>query len=617
MRNKKNFVIISIIMIFVLLSGSIAVSGDTQQDYRSECLKKMNDYFDTYLNDKYEYMSQVKLDKELFRKEISNMYISVDTNLKNGYAEYGTNSLTGSYDMVLKEDPLNSDTMTLRQAIFHETIHRIEDINGDFGTSNGNVPYDERNTEYMQHLVQDVGRKLMLIEGLAKKGAGEDNIAAQIEEMHAIFRSFRNNGVYFPNSVDMEKWFGFKFDLNAIEENYIKNSKYPVLRKLFSENRYKAVADTAVPSSGNGYWVLKNVEKNINDSINEGHIKANPTIKKASYQIAPGNGTMSTTIDWNGEDITVASSHSFYIPDTLTSGQKAVIVLEAADGGSSISSAYISHSTSVGMWINYGGSWATYGNGGNASTGVFVTQDGPDPLLMRGDKIIEFTVPGKADAFTAHFTIQGGSAPGPMVINYDYIFVESIASAKGKDYSAGYEGLSPWAVPAVNEAIAAKLTTEKVLTDFTSPITREQFCELAVQLYEKMSGNKAALPVNNPFNDTTNPEILKAANLGIVGGIGGGKFAPGSNVTRQEIAVMLMRTLKSIKPEVVTSAEFKSNFRDSGSVDSWAIDAVKFMNANEIVAGSNVSGASYINPKGKTTKEQAIAMALRIYNRFR
>lgn len=614
---KKSCLLVSILLILALLTGNIAVFADIQQDYRNECLKKLNDYFSFYLNDKYEYMSQVKLDKELFRNEISAMNFSINSNLKEGYAEYGKNTLTGSYDMVLREDPLKSDTTTLRQAIFHETIHRLEDINGDFSVASETPAYDERNTEYMQHLLQEVGRKLMQIEDLARKGAGESSITAQIKEMHAIFGSFRNNSTYFPNSVDMEKWFGFKFDLNAIEENYIKNSKYSILRKLFAENKYKPAAAIPASSSENGYWVLKNVEKNIGDSVSDGHVKANPAIKRTSYQIAPGSGAMSTAIDWFGDEITVVSSHTFYIPTTLTSGQTAVITLGAADGGSSISPAYISHSTSVNMWINHGGSWTPYGNGGTASTEAFVTQDNPDPMLMRTDKIIEFIVPGKADAFTAHFTIQGGSAPGPMVINYDYVFVENITQASNKDYKAGYEGLSPWAAPVVNEAIADKLTTEKVLTDFTSPITREQFCELAVLLYEKMSNAKAALPASNPFSDTTNPEILKAANLGIVGGVGSGKFAPGNNVTRQEISVMLMRILKNIKPAIPAAAEFKSKFQDTGSVDSWALDAVKFMNANDVVTGSNVNGASYINPKGNTTKEQAIAMVLRIYKKFR
>ncbi|MDD3706428.1 MAG: S-layer homology domain-containing protein, partial [Clostridiaceae bacterium] len=180
----------------------------------------------------------------------------------------------------------------------------------------------------------------------------------------------------------------------------------------------------------------------------------------------------------------------------------------------------------------------------------------------------------------------------------------------------GEEGLSTWAAPVVNEAKDQNLVTDKVLVDFPAPITREEFCELAVLLYEKMTGTAAPAPASNPFSDTTNPQILKAANLGIVGGVGGGKFAPNNNVTRQEISVMLLRTLKNVMPNITTAAEFKTQFQDAGSIDSWALEAVKFMNANDIIGGSTVNGVSYMLPKGNTTREQAIALVLRMYNTF-
>ncbi len=195
-------------------------------------------------------------------------------------------------------------------------------------------------------------------------------------------------------------------------------------------------------------------------------------------------------------------------------------------------------------------------------------------------------------------------------------FVVSGEAAPSDDIAVGEQGLSAWAAPVVNEAKDQNLVTDKVLVDFPAPITREEFCELAVLLYEKMTGTAAPAPASNPFNDTSNPQILKAANLEIVGGIGGGKFAPKNNVTRQEIAVMLLRTLKKVMPDVPTTAEFKTPFQDVSSIDSWALEAVKFMNANGIIGGSTVNGVSYMLPKGNTTREQAIALVLRMYNTF-
>lgn len=232
--------------------------------------------------------------------------------------------------------------------------------------------------------------------------------------------------------------------------------------------------------------------------------------------------------------------------------------------------------------------------------------------------VYEFQAPGDPGAYEVRVVCSGTISEDL----YSYAlfgvapFVVSGSAAPSNEIAAGEEGLSTWAAPVVNEAKEENLTTDKVLVDFPSPITREEFCELAVLLYEKMTGTKAVLPASNPFNDTTNPEILKAANLGIVGGIGGGKFAPNNNVTRQEISVMLLRTLKTVMPNITTTAEFKTQFQDVGNVDSWALEAVRFMNANDVVTGSTVNGVSYILPKGNTTREQAIALVLRIYNKF-
>jgi len=230
----------------------------------------------------------------------------------------------------------------------------------------------------------------------------------------------------------------------------------------------------------------------------------------------------------------------------------------------------------------------------------------------------EFNAPFEPGVYEVRVFCSGSMEPE----EYEYgkfgvaQFLVSGAAAPSDEIAAGTEGLSPWAAPVVNEAKDENLTTDKVLVDFPAPITREEFCELAVLLYEKMTGTKASAPAANPFTDTTNPEILKAANLGIVGGIGGGKFAPNNNVTRQEISVMLLRTLKNVMPNISTAAEFKTQFQDIGSIDSWALEAVKFMNANDIVGGSTVNGVSYMLPKGNTTREQAIALVLRMYNAF-
>lgn len=185
------------------------------------------------------------------------------------------------------------------------------------------------------------------------------------------------------------------------------------------------------------------------------------------------------------------------------------------------------------------------------------------------------------------------------------------------ELAAGYEGLATWAATEVNKAVEEKLVTDKVLTEFPKEITREEFCELAILLYEKITGKEAPNVSINPFTDTQNSQVLKAFNLGIVSGIGEGKFAPNNKVTRQEISAMLVRTLKVTKPELNVRAEFKTKFRDENKIAKWALEAIRFMNSNEIIKGGLSSdGSANLNPMGNTTRQEAIAMVLRTFNTF-
>lgn len=98
---------------------------------------------------------------------------------------------------------------------------------------------------------------------------------------------------------------------------------------------------------------------------------------------------------------------------------------------------------------------------------------------------------------------------------------------------------SAWAEKELIEAYNYSLTYTMVMKSFQNPITRQEFCTIAVKLHEKLSGNKAVVS-SNPFNDTADPEILKAYNLKIVKGTSVGTFSPLNKITRQEICVMIL-----------------------------------------------------------------------------
>ena len=144
-----------------------------------------------------------------------------------------------------------------------------------------------------------------------------------------------------------------------------------------------------------------------------------------------------------------------------------------------------------------------------------------------------------------------------------------------------------------------------------APITREELCEVIMKLYEKSIG-EAEFTDMSAFTDTQNPEVFKAYELGIVNGVGDNKFAPKELTNREQVATMLHRAVKAIRPDADFSTEGAESFKDENLISPWAIESVKFMNKNGLILGSD----GYVNPKGTTTREQAVLIVVRIFEKY-
>lgn len=171
---------------------------------------------------------------------------------------------------------------------------------------------------------------------------------------------------------------------------------------------------------------------------------------------------------------------------------------------------------------------------------------------------------------------------------------------------------STWAVEEIKSALKSKIVTGKVLNNFSKPITREEFTELILKLYEAARGNNNKQKIVNPFIDTFNKEIIKAANLGLVNGTSSTLFSPEREISRQEIAVILIRTLKKIglfNDVVVAPVEFN----DNKEIASWAMDDIFLAYQLGIISGT---GDDKISPTEEASREQAIALVNRAYNKF-
>lgn len=196
----------------------------------------------------------------------------------------------------------------------------------------------------------------------------------------------------------------------------------------------------------------------------------------------------------------------------------------------------------------------------------------------------------------------------------------NVASTKIEAYSDA----SNWAKPEIDEADENGLIPDSLRgADMTKPITREEFAELTVKLYERTTGTAATAASPNPFTDTTNPEILKAFNLGITTGTSATTFTPNNLINREQVASMLSRAIRIMVPGADFGTVGAPTFSDQKYISSWALEHVKYMSKLEIIKGTGgkfmpkaVTSAEIASGYANTTREQAIAMSLRTFNRF-
>ncbi|NCE65946.1 hypothetical protein D1159_15505 [Pseudoflavonifractor sp. 524-17] len=172
------------------------------------------------------------------------------------------------------------------------------------------------------------------------------------------------------------------------------------------------------------------------------------------------------------------------------------------------------------------------------------------------------------------------------------------------NYAARYRTPSDWAAESVSAAIAAGIVPEALQKKYASPITRAEFCALAVNFYETSAGK--TITQTAAFQDTSDPAVQKMAGLGIVTGIGNGKFNPDGLLTREAAAVILVRLSAALGNPPAQAAP---NFTDNNSISGWAVEPVGQCQAAGIMGET---GGGRFQPQGTYTREQSIVTLMRI-----
>jgi len=143
------------------------------------------------------------------------------------------------------------------------------------------------------------------------------------------------------------------------------------------------------------------------------------------------------------------------------------------------------------------------------------------------------------------------------------------------------------------------------LTSF-GPENRMQRCMMTTVLH-RLAG-EPAVSYEGLFRDVPAGQwytsgTIWAGSLGVVSGVEPGRFDPFSNVTRQEIAVILYRYAEKVGYDISVSASL-SGFQDAGAVAPWGGRAMSWAVGVGILNGSD----GMLVPNGDATRAQVAAM---------
>lgn len=141
-----------------------------------------------------------------------------------------------------------------------------------------------------------------------------------------------------------------------------------------------------------------------------------------------------------------------------------------------------------------------------------------------------------------------------------------------------------WAKNVVEELAAHNIVSGRTATEYApnGTITRAEFATLLVQALQLKGDVKVT------FNDVYEKDwyyqyVNVAALHGLVSGVGGGKFDPNANITRQDMAIMIMKAYEKMLGKSVKSVQVE--IKDLPMVSAYAKDRVLAARFNRLIGG--------------------------------
>lgn len=201
---------------------------------------------------------------------------------------------------------------------------------------------------------------------------------------------------------------------------------------------------------------------------------------------------------------------------------------------------------------------------------------------------------------------RGGSSGTSVSVGTKNDNVNNAENAADFSDLAGVE----WAKESINALAAKKIIngTAPGIFEPNSNITREQIVKMIL-----LSVGKEIEDADCPFVDVDSdawyaPYVKDGYKKGIINGISATEFGTGRNLTRQDLAVIIVRAAQ--KAGIELSAAEDAGFADGADIAEYAKDAVNILHAMKVINGKE---ENVFAPADFCTRAEAAKM---IYNLF-
>ena len=122
--------------------------------------------------------------------------------------------------------------------------------------------------------------------------------------------------------------------------------------------------------------------------------------------------------------------------------------------------------------------------------------------------------------------------------------------------------------------------------------------------------SNAAIPFTDISADWYKEAVRWAYENGIISGVSDVSFAPDSPLTREQITAILFRYAKMKRLDVSKRTDF-STFPDAKKVHDYASDAMSWAVAIGLISGVKKGNKAYLDPSGNATRAQVSTILMR------